>query len=122
MSHTRSLRRSHLRPGFVAAIVHRLSGLALTIFLPLHFLALGTAISGADGLESFLTLTENPVIKTLEWGLVIALSVHLACGLRVLAIEFLPARENTATTVAACFAAALATGLLFLLSAGASGT
>lgn len=122
MSRTSPLRRAHARPGFVAAIVHRLSGIALTLFLPLHFLALGTAVAGADRLESFLALTENPVVKALEWGLVIALSVHLACGLRVLVIEFLPAREKTAVTVAACFAAALASGLLFLLSAGATGS
>jgi fumarate reductase subunit D len=122
MNRTALLRRSHATPGFVAAIVHRLSGLALTIFLPLHFLALGMAVAGADHLDSFLALTHNPVVMTLEWGLVVALSVHLACGLRVLVIEFLPSRENTAAVVAACFAVALAGGLLFLLSAGAAGS
>lgn len=118
MSGVVSVRRSHRRPGFAAALVHRVSGVALALFLPLHFLALGTAVRGAGSLDSFLALTENPVIKMLEWGLVVALSVHLACGLRVLAIEFLPIREKTAAVVAACFAAALACGLLFFLSAG----
>jgi fumarate reductase subunit D len=122
MSDVAFFRRSHRKPGFTAAIVHRISGLALAVFLPLHFLALGTAVRGADSLDSFLALTENPVIRTLEWGLVVALSVHLACGLRVLAIEFLPIREKTAAAVAACFAAALACGLLFFLSAGGSGS
>lgn len=116
MSYTAPLRRSRMRPGFIAAMAHRVSGLALAIFLPLHFLALGAAVSGADRLESFLTLTENPVIKFLEWGLVLALSVHLTCGLRVLALEFLPARENTVATVSICFGGAFAAGLLFLMS------
>ena len=31
---------------WIAALVHRLSGLALAAFLPLHFLALGIAING----------------------------------------------------------------------------
>ena len=44
-------------PAFWAAIVHRLSGLALGAFLPLHFLALGTALSGAAGLDRLPSLT-----------------------------------------------------------------
>ena len=36
------MRASHKQPGFVAALLHRLSGIALAIFLPLHFLALAT--------------------------------------------------------------------------------
>ena len=31
---------------WIAALVHRLSGLALAIFLPVHFLTLGLAIQG----------------------------------------------------------------------------
>src|SRR5712672_997827 len=34
------MRASHTQPGFLAALLHRLSGVALAIFLPLHFLAL----------------------------------------------------------------------------------
>ena len=30
------MRASHKQPGFWAALVHRLSGIALAIFLPLH--------------------------------------------------------------------------------------
>lgn len=118
MSAARAIRRSHRRPGFLAALAHRLSGLALMLFLPLHFLALGTAIRGADSLDDFLVLTDTPAIKFLEWGLVTALAFHLACGLRLLAIEFLPARERTAAAVAACFGVALAAGLAFLLGLG----
>ena len=36
---------------WVAALVHRLSGLALAIFLPLHFLTLGLALNGEARLE-----------------------------------------------------------------------
>ena len=41
-------------------MIHRLSGLALAIFLPLHFLALGLAINGEAKLESFLRWTDQP--------------------------------------------------------------
>lgn len=104
------------RPGVVASVVHRLSGLALTFFLPAHFIALGSALSGAGKFERFMNVTANPIIKGLEVGLVTSLAVHLACGLRILAIEFLDLRERTAATIAACFAFALACGLFFLLN------
>ena len=37
-------RRSH--PAYVAFVVHRLSGVLLALFLPLHFWALGQACAG----------------------------------------------------------------------------
>jgi len=110
------MRASHKRPGFLAALLHRLSGLALAIFLPLHFLALGTALTGADAFDSFLKATNTPAVKLLEMAIVLALALHLTLGLRVLAIEFLPVRERTRVAVSVCLAAALAVGLLFLLN------
>ena len=110
------MRAAHGQPGFVAALLHRLSGLALAIFLPLHFLALATALRGADALDSFLAVTRQPVIAFGEFTIVTALVVHLTLGMRVLAIEFLPIRERTAVSVSLCLGAALGVGLLFLLN------
>ena len=111
-------RASHKQPGFVAAVLHRLSGIALAIFLPLHFLALGTALNGAGALDSFLALTRQPLIQFLEFGIVVALAVHLTLGLRVLAIEFFDFREKTAAALSTCAAAVLGVGLIFLLGLG----
>lgn len=110
------IRHSHRRPGFTAAMLHRLSGVALALFLPMHFVALGTALQGADRLESFLGLTHNGFVRTAEWGLVCALALHMALGLRVLVIEWLSYRERTALVVSGCVAGSFAVGLLFLLS------
>jgi len=112
------MRASHTQRGFIAAMLHRLSGIALAIFLPLHFLALATALSGADALDSFLQLTRQPAIKFAEWGIVIALAVHMTLGLRLLAIEFFAFREKIAAVLSACTAAVLAVGLVFLLNIG----
>lgn len=79
---------------WLAAMVHRLSGLALAIFLPLHFLALGLAIDGEARLEGFLRWSDQPLVKFAEGGLVFLLSVHLLGGLRVLVIENLGWREG----------------------------
>ena len=110
------IRNSHLRPGFLAAMLHRLSGIALAIFLPMHFIALGTALGGADSLQSFLGVTHNAFVRAAEWGLVTALGMHMALGLRVLAIELFAVRERSALVVSACVACSLTVGLLFLLN------
>ena len=112
------MRASHKQRGFIAAMLHRLSGIALAIFLPLHFLALGTALNGANALDSFLTLTRNPLVEAAEFGLVAALALHMTLGLRVLAIEFLDFREKTAAIVSVCAAAACVAGLVFVLNIG----
>ena len=72
---------------WIAAMIHRVSGLALAIFLPFHFLALGLAIAGEAELEGFLRWTDQPWVKFSEGGLVFLLTVHLLGGLRVLVIE-----------------------------------
>ncbi len=72
---------------WLAALVHRLSGLALAVFLPLHFLTLGLAIDGEARLEGFLRWSDAPPVRLAEGGLVFLLAVHLLGGLRLLAVE-----------------------------------
>lgn len=68
-------------------MIHRLSGVALAIFLPIHFFVLGLSFHGGAGLDSFLRWSDQPSVKFAEGGLVFLLTVHLLGGLRVLAIE-----------------------------------
>jgi succinate dehydrogenase subunit D len=74
-------------PLWIAAMVHRISGLALALFLPLHFLALGLAIEGEARLQTFLRWSDQPVVKAAEIGLMFLFTVHLLGGLRILVIE-----------------------------------
>jgi fumarate reductase subunit D len=110
-------RRSH--PAYVAFAVHRLSGLLLALFLPLHFWALGQAIEGEARLESFLRWTDNPLTKFAEFGLVVLLAAHLGGGLRILFIELVGWRDWQSRAIAFSFALGLAFGLFFLLNLGA---
>ena len=93
------------------ALVHRISGLALAIFLPVHFWALGQGLE----MDAFLRWTEQPVVKFAEWGLVVLLAAHLGAGLRVLAIEFLDWHDWHKSLAAAAGALMLAAGLAFAL-------
>jgi len=74
-------------PLWLAFIIHRLSGLALAMFLPFHFLALGLALRGEASLDGFLRWTEQPMVKLSEAVLVGLLAVHMLGGLRLLALE-----------------------------------
>jgi succinate dehydrogenase subunit D len=107
-----SLPRLQHRTGalWLAALVHRLSGLALAIFLPLHFLTLGLAISGEARLEGFLRWSDAPLVKLGESMLVFLLVVHLLGGLRLLILENLDwhGRQKELASIAAALAAIVA--------------
>ena len=98
---------------WIAALVHRLSGIGLAIFLPLHFLALGLAIEGAANLDGFLKWTENPIVKAAEIGLVILLTLHLLGGIRVLLIENLKWQPGQKQMAMAAITMAVVVGILF---------
>ena len=112
--HTTGHRRDAL---WIAAMVLRISGLALACFLPLHFLALGLAIDGAARLDGFLAWTANPGVKLAETALVFLLAVHMLGGIRVLVIENLPWREGQKQLAWLAGGAAIAFAALFLIRA-----
>ena len=80
--------RNRGHAAYWAFLVHRLSGLALAVFLPLHFIALSQAIRGAGALDAFLGWTRAPAVVASEIAIVFALALHLTGGLRLLFIEF----------------------------------
>jgi fumarate reductase subunit D len=100
---------------WVAAMAHRISGLALAIFLPLHFLALGLAINGDAQLDGFLRWTEQPLVKFAEVGLVFLLTVHLLGGLRVLVIENFDWHDRQKQLAALAAAVSAAVAFIFLV-------
>ena len=106
--------RNH--PAYWAFLVHRISGIALALFLPLHFLALGRAISGEAALDDFLRWSDRPMVIAGEWILIMLLAAHLAGGLRLLALEFLPWRDWQKTLAALAAAFAVICGLAFALA------
>jgi len=84
-----------------AFLVHRVSGVALALFLPLHFLALAQALNGAADLEAFLAWTRAPWMVASEVALVFALAAHLTGGLRLLLVEFVAWQSATQKTLIA---------------------
>jgi succinate dehydrogenase subunit D len=112
----RSDSRTHRHPAWWAFALHRWSGLALAVFLPLHFWALGQALDGAAALDRFLRLADRPLFKFAEWGLVVLLALHMAGGVRLLLIEFAPWSGLRKDWIAGGAGVAALVGLVFALA------
>ncbi|MEP1207205.1 MAG: succinate dehydrogenase, cytochrome b556 subunit [Rhizobiaceae bacterium] len=110
--------RGHQKHGlWFAFALHRFSGVALALFLPLHFYVLSLALNQPEALDGFLRWSDQPMVKAAEFGLVFLLAVHIFGGLRLMALEFLPWSSKQKSFAAAAIAAAFFLSGGFLLSA-----
>lgn len=110
--------QGHRKHGlWLAFALHRFSGVALAIFLPLHFYVLSLALNQPESLDGFLRWSDQPMVKAAEFGLVFLLAVHIFGGLRLMALEWLPWSSRQKTFAASAVAGALFLAGGFLLSA-----
>ena len=108
---------SRAHPLWLAYMLHRLSGLALALFLPLHFWVLAMALTNPGRLDGFLALTDTGIVKLAEFSLVFLLAVHMFGGLRLMAMEWLPWTPPQKTLAAGATAVSLMIATLFFLQA-----
>jgi fumarate reductase subunit D len=108
------IRPSRNHPGWWAFLLHRLSGLALVLFLPAHFLVLGLALNETE-FNAAISWTDQPLVKFGEWGIVVLLALHMTGGIRLLALEFLPWSEGSKARIAVSLGVALLFGGAFAL-------
>ncbi len=101
----------------LAHLIHRISGVALAVFLPAHFLLLATTVTDAAQADALLAYGELPLVKIAEATLVFLLAVHLAGGLRLLALEFTDWSGPQKSLAAAAVGASVFAAGLFLLRA-----
>ena len=108
-----AIARAH--PLWLAFMLHRISGVGLALFLPLHFWVLAMAMTDPARLDGFLHLTDAGLVKLAEFGLVFLLAVHMFGGLRLMAMEWLPWTPPQKTLAAGATAVSfLIAGLFFL--------
>lgn len=108
---------SRAHPLWLAYILHRLSGLALALFLPLHFWVLALALTDPARLNGFLALTKLGPIQLAEIGLVFLLAVHMFGGLRLMVMEWLPWSAPQKTLAAGATAVSFLITALFFMQA-----
>ena len=99
-------------------MLHRLSGVALALFLPVHFYRPGPGPQRTKRLWTGHSV--GPKVqrsKSAEFGLVFLLAVHFFGGLRLMAMEWLPWSDNQKTYAAAAAGVAFLVAGSFLLRA-----
>lgn len=111
----KAVARAH--PLWMAYILHRISGIALALFLPLHFWVLSLALNNAAELDAFLKYSDLPLVKLAETGLVFLLAVHMFGGVRLMALEWLPWSAAQKSWAAAAAAGAFIVSMTFLMQA-----
>ena len=102
-------------PAYIAFLVHRISGVGLALFLPLHFWVLGQAIGAGAELEAFLRWSDQPLVKLSETLLVGLLALHMAGGMRLLVLETFSGRAAAQRWIFLTFLLALLAATVFLI-------
>ena len=104
--------------GTLAWLLHRVTGVALALYLPLHFLSINAARGGPAALDAELAGFATPFFAAAEWVLVGAVAFHGFNGLRVIALDFfdLAPRHKwlVAAVLLACAAVMAAASVVFL--------
>ncbi|WP_304334311.1 succinate dehydrogenase, cytochrome b556 subunit [Conchiformibius steedae] len=73
-------------PGIVS-ILHRVTGVALFVLLPVLLALLGGSLSSGDTFETYKAWADNFLFKLILWGVLWALMHHLLAGVRFLLLD-----------------------------------
>jgi succinate dehydrogenase / fumarate reductase cytochrome b subunit len=77
---------------YFAWLLHRISGLAIVLFLFLHIVDTSLVGFGPGAYDTFVSVYRFPPFRVLEVALVAAVLYHGINGMRVIAVDFF---ENT---------------------------
>lgn len=80
--------RYGLNTGLFAWILHRLTGLALVLYLFLHLTVLSSLARGAEAFDSLMKSMNTLLFKVLEVGLFGVFVYHALNGIRVIMSDF----------------------------------
>lgn len=97
-------------PGQWSWIAHRVSGVAIILFLFAHVVDTALVGWGPDAYDRVTRAYANPLVHLLELGLVIAVLYHSINGIRITLIDFFPRLTRKIRAIS------LASTGLFLLS------
>jgi len=75
--------------GMIGFVLHRITGIALTIYLFLHIWTLSAVTNGAEAFNHSLDKYDNLMGHIFEYLLLLAVAWHLFNGIRVTFVDFL---------------------------------
>ncbi len=74
--------------GTVSWLLHRVSGVALAIYLIPHFLSINSSREGPEVFDATLAVFTAPVYKAAEFLLILVVAFHAFNGVRIIVIDF----------------------------------
>ncbi len=75
-------------PGMYAFWAHRITGVAVTVFLFLHIWTLSTVFRGKDAYDYAISKFDTKVGYIFQYVLLLAVAVHLLNGIRITFADF----------------------------------
>lgn len=88
------------RAGQWTWVFHRLSGIAIILFLFAHVVDTAVVAFGPEAYDRVMEAYHNPFVRALELGLVAAVLYHAINGVKIMVVDFWPsaALHNKALT------------------------
>jgi succinate dehydrogenase / fumarate reductase cytochrome b subunit len=94
--------------GSLAWVVHRATGIVLTLYLFAHLYVL-SHLRDPQEFEALMAMAENPLVKLAEVGLLAAVAAHMLNGIRLTLLDLgAPTRAHKPLLAAALLAGAAA--------------
>ena len=78
---------SQVSVGNISWLLHRLTGVALAIYLFPHFISINSSQLGQQMFDQEMNLYTSPFFKFAEFMLVLTVAFHMFNGLRIIAID-----------------------------------
>ena len=107
-----------LNTGSVAWALHRITGVALAVYLLPHFISINSARGGRDAFDAALGWYTGPLIAASEFVLVLAVAFHMFNGIRIIAVDFFDLSHRQKVlfwlVMAGCAAVLLGASLVFV--------
>ena len=83
-----------LHPGYIAWILHRITGIGLVFYLILHVWVIHHIAQGPQAFNEVMAVVQSPLFHFLEVGLLACVAFHAINGIRVILIDYGNAAEK----------------------------
>jgi len=83
-----SQRHYRWHAGFVAWLLHRITGVALAIYLMIHIVIISSLARGPESFDVTMKFLHSFVFRLLEVGLLAAVLFHTFNGVRVVLLDY----------------------------------
>jgi succinate dehydrogenase / fumarate reductase cytochrome b subunit len=80
--------RYRLHAGYIAWILHRVTGLGLALYLFMHIWVIHNISRGRESFDQVMSVVQSPLFHFLEVGLLACVVFHAINGVRVILIDY----------------------------------